>query len=167
MWLHRISQGFSLAVRLLVHAMTVVASLGIAAMMGITCIDVLLRMFNRPLTGAYDLVQIAGAITIASALPYTTAVKGHVAIEYFFLKMGRAGRLVVDSLARSLSIALFVFLALESFQYGKALLRNGNVSSTLQIPLFWVPWVISFSCCVVALVIFHNLLHPGREMIKP
>jgi hypothetical protein len=38
---------------------------------------------------------------------------------------------------------------------------------TLQIPTFWVSYVIAASAGVVVLVILYNLLHPGREMIKP
>ena len=54
------------------------------------------------ITGALDLGKGCGALVIAGALPYTTAVKGHVAIEYFFHKLGRRGRIVVDTLGDEL-----------------------------------------------------------------
>ena len=160
-------EAYSRGVRALVYALAAVSGAGILAMMGVTCVDVVLRVFGRPLTGAFDIVKLAGAVTIASALPYTTAVKGHVAIEYFFHKLSRPWRIVVDTLARSVCIALFGFLAWQSIRYGAALRKSGQVTSTLQFPVFWVPYVIAFSCAVVALVILHNLLHPGKEMIKP
>lgn len=161
------SRFYSKAVLLLVIGLSVVAGLGVLVMMGATCLDVILRTFGRPLTGALDVVKVAGAVTIACALPYTTAVKGHVAVEYFFLKLGRRGRAVVDALARLVGMTLFSVLAWRSALYGISLRQSGQVTATLQIPLFWVPHVIAFSCAVTALVILHNLLHPGREMIKP
>ncbi|MBN2307412.1 MAG: TRAP transporter small permease, partial [Candidatus Hydrogenedentes bacterium] len=99
--------------------------------------------------------------------PYTTAVKGHVAIEYFFLKLSRRGRIIVDTVCRSIGIVLFSFLTWKSVHYGSALKASGQVTPTLQVPVFWVPYVIALSCGVVVLVILHNLLHPGKEMIKP
>lgn len=153
--------------RAIVVALAAVAGLCIIAMMLVTCLDVVLRLFRLTLTGAYDIVRIAGALTIACALPYTTAVKGHVAIEYFFLKLSRRGRIVVDTVARALGMGLFTLLAWQSAEYGAALKRSGQVTLTLQLPLFWVPYVIAFSCGVVVLVIFYNMLHPGKEMIKP
>ena len=161
------SIAYSTAVRVLVRALTVGAGVGVVTMMLTICTDVVLRAFGSPLTGTVDIVRLAGAITIACALPYTSAVKGHVAIEYFFLKLSRRGRVVVDTFARLLSMALFACLSWESVQHGIALRRNGEVTATLQIPVFWIAHVIAFSCAVVILVTFHNMLHPGREMIKP
>lgn len=165
--LRRAFQFYATGVRWLTMALSFFAGAGILFMVGIICVDVVLRKFGSPLKGTFDLVRIAGALTLACALPYTTAVKGHVAIEYFFLKLNRPGRVMVDSIARLIVIALFLFLAWESFVYGRMLLRSGTVTSTLQLPFYWVSYVISFCCLVVVLVKIHNLLNPGREMIKP
>ena len=132
-----------------------------------SALEVVLRRFGITFPGTYDLVQVAGAIAVACALPYTTAVKGHVAIEYFFHKLGRRGRIVVDSFARLCGIAFFSLAAWKCVGYGFELKRNGQLSMTLEIPLFWIPWLIGFSCGVVVLVKFYHLFHPGKEMIKP
>jgi TRAP-type C4-dicarboxylate transport system permease small subunit len=150
-----------------VYALAAVAAVSIMVMMMITCVDVLLRVFNRPIKGAYDLVQIAMIITITGALPYATAVKGHVAIEVFYHKLSRTGRIIMDTFIRLLAMALFVLLGIKSLTYGQHLKATGQVTMTLGIPLFWVPCLITFSSFVVVLVIFYNLLNPGKEMIKP
>ncbi len=167
--LKAVEAAYNRALRTLVLVLAVISGLCVLTIMLVTCADVILRLkwVNRPFVGAYDLVKIAGALTLATALPYTTAVKGHVAIEYFFHKLNRRGRLVVDSVIRSLGMALFVFLAWRSVLYGLDFQRTGQVSQTLQLPVFWVPYVIGFCCAIVVLVIAYNLLHPGREMIKP
>ena len=153
--------------RTVVLALALVSGLGLLVMMSVTCVDVILREFKRPLVGTYDIVKVACAITMACALPYTTAVKGHVAVEYVFHKLSFRGRVVVDTIVRLGSMALFGVLSYQSVLYGQALRRTGQVTATLQLPVFWVPYVIAFSCMVVILVILLNLLHPGREMIKP
>ncbi len=104
---------YARTVRLLVYALVAVAALGICAMMAVTCFQVILRMFDKSLTGVVDIVKIAGAVTMAGSLPYTTACKGHVAIEYFFQKLGRRSRAIVDAFTRICMLVLFAFLTFE------------------------------------------------------
>ncbi|MFW6146428.1 MAG: TRAP transporter small permease [Planctomycetota bacterium] len=155
-------------VRRLALVFAAVAAVGVVAMMAVTCTEVASRrLANHSLVGAVDLVSIAMVFTIAGALPYTTAVKGHVAVEYFFRKLPPLGRIIVDTLTRVVGIALFAVLWYRCMAYGVELRRAGEVMPTLDIPVFWLMWVIGASCGLVALVILYNLFHPGREMIKP
>jgi TRAP-type C4-dicarboxylate transport system permease small subunit len=150
-----------------VVALAYVACASLMMMVLVTSAEVVLRIFRHSLTGAYEIVRIAAAITIAAALPYTTAIKGHVAIEYFFHKLGRRGRGVVDALMRLAGMALFGLLAWGCVDYGNSLRSKGEVSPTLQLPIFWVPYVLALSCVLVVLIKIYHLTHPGKPMIKP
>jgi hypothetical protein len=57
-------------------------------------------------------------------------------------------------------------LAIQSVKYGKELSDRGEVTLTLQIPVFWILYVISISCMLVALIIFYNLLHPEKVIVE-
>ncbi|MCD6364866.1 MAG: TRAP transporter small permease [Planctomycetes bacterium] len=153
-------------IRWLVLVLGFVAALSLITMVTVTCLDVILRAFGRPLVGALDIVKIAGALAIATGLPYTTAVKGHVAIEYFFLKLPRRWRILVTTICRLLIMALFGVLSWSSARYGADLKRYGQVTATLDVPLFWVSYVIAASCGVVVLVMLCSLLRPDKEMIR-
>lgn len=148
------------------RGMTAISCAGLAAMILIICGDVTLRIVGHPVKGAYDIVRIAGALTIACSLPVTTAMKGHVAIEYFFQKLNRTGRIAVDSLMRLIMIAVFLFAACECVGYGIRFLRNSEVTSTIELPVFWVPWVMAAAFGVTALVVVFHLVYPGRELVK-
>ena len=150
----------------LVLASGALAGVGVLAMIAVTCLDVVLRQFGHPLVGAYDLVRIAGGLTLACALPATTAVKGHVAIEFFFHKLHRRGRIVVDSMMRLLQCGAFLVAARECARHGQKLLRSGEVTPTLQWPTFWVLWVLAGACVLTALVTLFHLVQPGRELIR-
>jgi TRAP-type C4-dicarboxylate transport system permease small subunit len=144
-----------------------VAGLAVALMTVVTCVDVVGRRFGHPLTGAYDFVEILGAITIAGALPYTTACKGHVAIELFLQKLPRRGRAVLDAFVRIVSILMFAFLTWRFIQYGAELKASGQVTLTLRWPIFWLPYWIAFCSGVMILVILYQLVRPGKELMKP
>ena len=163
----RIYAAYTAAVRWAVLLLAGLAGTAVCIMMLITCADVVLRGFGAPLSGALDIVTIAGSVAIGCALPYTTAVKGHVSIEYFFHKLSRKGRIVVDTFSRLIGITLFVFLTQQFVRYGASLRASGLVSPTLQAPLFWMPYLLAVCCGLVSLVILHNMIHPSRKIIEP
>ncbi len=155
------------ALRRLVRLTAGLSGLGLLTMMTVTCVDVVMRKLGHPFPGAYDLAKVAAGVTIACALPYTTAIKGHVAVEYFYHKLGRRGRVVADTLIRLGIMALFILFTWQLIAYGTKLRSSGEVSMTLQLPVFWVPYVMAFSCGQVVLVTLWHLLHPGKPLIKP
>ena len=165
-WLKGVS-GYYAALRGLVLGLAILSGLAVLGMMTLICADVLARAFGHPVAGSYDLVQMLGLLTIACALPYTTAVKGHVAVEYFFNKLPRIGRTFIDSVMRLLMIAFFGALTVQCVRYGYRLQVSGEVSATLQWPVCWMPVVLAFGCAASALVVLHNLFHPGKVMINP
>ncbi len=144
-----------------------IAGLSLLTMMLVTCVDVVLRKFGHPLPGSYDIVKMAAGVTIACALPYTTAIKGHVAVEFFYHRLGRCSRVVADTFIRLPIMALFSLFTWELVMYGAKLKSSGEVSMTLQLPVFWVPYLMAFACGQVVLVTFYHLLHPGKALIKP
>ena len=165
--LRRAIEVYGQGVRVLVHGLTVLAGLGILGMVGVTCVDVVFRILGRPFSGTMDVVKLLSAVTIACGLPYTTACKGHVAIEFFFQKLSVRWRIVVDTLARLAAMALFALLAWGSLRYGSELRSTGTVTATIQLPVFWVLYVIAVCCVAVMLIKIYHILSPGRSLMKP
>lgn len=151
----------------LIHALAVVGSLAVAAMAIVTVADIIGRQFGFAVKGAYDLVRVLGAVAMMCALPLTKAVKGHIAIEYFFQKLERRGRAIVDTVMRLFLVALFAVLSGQFLHKGFLLRNSGEVTPTLHMPVFWVPWLGAFACLVTLGVTLWHLLHPGRTMMRP
>ncbi len=154
-------------IRKLILLFAVISGVSVMVMIGVTVADVVLRIFNIGIIGAYDIVRVAGVVAIACGLPYVTAVKGHIAIEFFYQNLNRAGRIAVDTLFRLSSLTLFGLLVYKNIDYGLSLYSSGEVTPTLQIPVFWIPLLIAFNLVLVLLTIFYHLVKPGKEMIKP
>lgn len=164
----KIDRGFARVLRACVLGLAVLSGASVVLMMLTTCSDIFLRALGHPLQGSYDIVSLLGALAISFALPYTTAVKGHVAVEYFFQRLpGRRLKIVVDSIIRLLVMVLFIVMAIANIGYGGRLAASGLVTPTLQLPVFWVPYMLALACAMVSLVVLYNLLHPGKAMIEP
>lgn len=155
------------SLRWLTHAMAAVGGLAVAGLVVVTVADVVGRQFGWPVKGAYDLVRVLGAIAMGCALPLTKAVKGHIAIEYFFQKLGPRGRAATDAAMRLVLLALFGLLAWQFVRQGWNFLESGEGTATLRMPMFWVPWLVALACLVTAGVTLWHLLHPGRSMVRP
>ena len=160
-------ESFFGAVRGIIVALALLAGVAILGMMGVTMVDVVLRLFRTGMVGAYDIVRICGVVAISCALPYVTAVKGHIAIEFFYQNFARAGRVVLDSVFRVLALALFGFLVYRNVHYGLSLHASGTMMPTLRVPVFWMPLLVSFNAVLICIVIAYHLVHPGEEMIRP
>lgn len=144
-----------------------VAGLAVAVMIAVTSVDVVGRWFGRPLTGAYDIVELLGGIAITGALPYTTACKGHVAIDFLIHKLPSRASRAVDILTHLVIISMFAFLTWRFVQYGMELKASGQVTLTLRWPIFWMPYWMALCSAVMLLVLVFELVRPGKELIKP
>ena len=153
--------------RWLTHAMAAAGGCAVIGIVLVTAADVVGRQIGLPVKGAYDLVRMLGAIAMACALPLTKAVKGHIAIEFFFQKMGSRGRAATDTLMRLVLLALFGLMTCQFVRQGWIFLESGEVTTTLHLPMFWVPWLAALACLVTAGVTLWHLLHPGRPMVRP
>ncbi|OPZ30364.1 MAG: Tripartite ATP-independent periplasmic transporter [Lentisphaerae bacterium ADurb.BinA184] len=155
-------------IRWLVLGWGVLAGAAVVGMIAVTVVDVVMRsLFRHPLTGAYDLVKVQGLLAIACGLPYTTAVKGHIAVEFVFQKLSRRSRVVVDTLCRLAGIALWLVMAWQMVVYAESARRSGEVTLTLQLPVYPIIYAMAVSCVLVVPVKLYHLFHPGKAMIKP
>ena len=151
----------------LCSALAAVAGLAMLAFLTLTLADIIGRKLGTPIRGAVDVVQLLACLCASAALPYVTAVKGHIAVEYFFQRFSRPARIFWDTINRLLVITLFMYLSWSCFQHGARLYATHAVGLSLNIPIFWVLHIMGISFCLAILVVIFNLTHPGREMIRP
>jgi len=158
---------YELIVRRIVWVLAAVSGICLLLLVAVTCVDIVLRRFDLALPGAVDLAQILGCLCVTMALPYTTAVKGHIAVEFFFRRLPRRWQFVFDICTRVLGIALFAILAWQSFVYGLELKQMHKMTMTLNIPWFWVLWSMGGAFVLVILVKLFHLTHHRKELIRP
>ncbi len=150
--------------RLLADLMNYLAAICVMAMMLLTCADVLLRLFKRPILGTYELVGLFGALTIALAIPATTLNKGHVAVDFLVDKLPPSARKTCSIITTLLSISLFALIAWQSFLYAEILRSTGEVTLSLQMPFYPIVYTISAAALMVCFVLFSDLFPPRRKV---
>jgi TRAP-type C4-dicarboxylate transport system permease small subunit len=123
----------------------------LTAMMLITVADVSSRaLFNAPITGAYDLVQLFLVGTVFLSIPDVFLRQENIAIDFVD---HIAGRTAVDLLKVFANLAGLVFLAVLSWRMiAPALdsMRFHETSPDLSIPMI-VHWSLMIAGIVLAL----------------
>ncbi|MES0882623.1 TRAP transporter small permease [Roseibium sp. SCP14] len=127
----------------------------LAAMIGLTCVDVVARyLFNSPVSGAYELTQLLLASLIFLALPLTTAAGEHIEVELLDgLKSVLLKRLGTIA-AGVTTVAVFAIVSLELMEHAEKLQRREQVTDSLSIPLYLIGWLgaASFAISAVAAI---------------
>ena len=129
------------------------AGAAVFAMMLLTCADVVLRFFRRPIPGTYELVAQLGGIAVAFAMAHTTAVKGHVAVSIVVSRFSARIQSIIDGVTALLGLGVFALASYKLFLMGREYQLSNHVSATLQLPLYTIVYSIAGALAVVCLVL--------------
>jgi TRAP-type C4-dicarboxylate transport system permease small subunit len=140
-----------------------VACLAVVVMMLLSCADVALRLFGIPIPGTYEMVGFLGAVIVAFALAYTSLQKGHVAVEVIFEKLPLKVQCFISSAGDLIGAALFGLIAWQSLLYGADLRHSGEVSLTLQMPIYPFVYGTAIGSGLLALVLIIDAIRSFRR----
>lgn len=144
-----------------------IAIIGFLGMMLSTVIDVVgAKAFKWPLPVGTEAVYLFQVIAIAGAIAFAQIDGRHIRVELFVDRLPGRARAIVKSLAALLSLALFVILLWESYDYGQALRLAKDVTATSKIPLFPFAFWLTLSFIPVCLVLLGELLNSIRGVFK-
>ena len=136
-----------------------VAGAAIIIMMMLTCADVVLRFFRRPIPGTYELVCFLGAVAVAFAMAYTTIEKGHVSVSFVVELFPQKIQDIIACLTTSFGLCLFVFVTWQSMVYANDLRLSNEVSLTLELPFYPFVYGIGLSAAIVCLILLCDLMN--------
>lgn len=130
-----------------------VAAGAVVAMMCLTCADVILRIFRHPIPGTYEIVGLLGSVVIAFSIGYTSVEKGHIAVEFLVQKLPSRFQIYIDAFNDLFSTCLFGLITWQSIAYASDLKQSGEVSLTIQMPIYPFVYGIALGCGLLCLVL--------------
>jgi TRAP-type C4-dicarboxylate transport system permease small subunit len=122
-------------------------------MMFLTVADVLLRASGHPILGTYEMVALSLAIVIGFTIPKVSLDRGHVYMDILLNKLPKKNKAIINTFTRILCIVLFVIVGYNLFLIGNEFHTSGEVSSTLKIPFFPLPYFVGV-CCFIECFVF-------------
>lgn len=152
-WIHQSSRSFS-----------AVASFVIIIMVLLTCADIVLRLLGRPILGTYEIIGFLGSIVVSFSLAYTSIEKGHVSVELLVERLPERLQFFIDGIGSLISGTLFGLVAWQSFIYALEMKQSGEVSMTLQMPVYPFLLGIAAGCAMLFAVLVLDMLRSFRRV---
>ena len=119
-----------------------VAALFLAAMVLLTVADVVLRaLFNYPLRGMLELIELGLACAVFLGLPAVFLRRGHLVVDVIDQVAPPSLVRVLDLAGAVVSFGVLAVMAWQMLPVARAMYEFGDVTSDLSIPkiYFWIP----------------------------
>lgn len=113
-------------------------------------------VFDTPIKGDIELVQIGCSLAIASFLPYAQMKKAHVIVDFFTLKAPKVVRQYLDIFAAILLGVVALILMWRSYFGGVAAYKNGTTTMILGMPEWWSHLTIAPGFFLLSLTAFYS-----------
>lgn len=120
------------------------AGVALVGMMALTMADVILRgLFNTPIRGSFEIIELLLAWTFFVALPATFLLDDHIVVDLIDGMMPKAVP-ALKRLGEIVAIAVIALMAWQGWTSAKDTLLFNDVTPDLEIPriLYWVPVLI-------------------------
>jgi len=135
----------------------IIGCVAIVAMMTLTVFDVVGRFFKYPIFGAIEIIGFLAAIIVATALPYTHKVEGHVGVEILVRLLPPKMQVGLKIITQALTLFLFSLITWQMFLYAMELDKTGEVSMNLQFPIHYLVYLIACGLLVFSVTIIETI----------
>lgn len=143
-----------------------VSCAAIVLMMALTTLDVVLRFFRHPIPGTYEIVGLLGAIAVSFSLAYTSIERGHIAVEVLVRHFSRKSQTLITAVNALIATVLFGIIAWQCARYAIELMQKGEVSLTVQIPVYPFAFGVAVGCALLCPVLLVEFLRSLRAYLS-
>jgi TRAP-type C4-dicarboxylate transport system permease small subunit len=152
--------------RALQRAATGVALLGGLVLFALTLLTVISvvgrAVFNAPIPGDFELVELGMAVAIFAFLPYCQIVRGNVIVDLFTSRASTRTKALLDGVGNLLYTAIAALLTWRVALGGIEIRSYRETTMVLQVPVWWgyVPAVafLTFLTIVCAYTVWRSVL---------
>ncbi|GAB6146084.1 TRAP transporter small permease [Desulfocicer niacini] len=147
--------------------MIAICSTVLAMMMFLTALDVGLRyLFNRPLAGAFELVEYMMAIIVPFSIVYCAYEKAHVSVELILERFPLGVQRFFDLFTTAVSIIFVSLIAWQNFLYIGECYVSEMTSAVLLIPAYPFAVPLAIGILTFALILLLHLSQALSEDLK-
>jgi TRAP-type C4-dicarboxylate transport system permease small subunit len=137
--------------------MQVVAGTALTFIMLLTGTDVALRIFGHPIIGTYEMVGLGGALVLGFALPMTSWLRGHIFVDFVYIKCPKKVQQVVNVATRIICIAVYLLIGWNLLLMGIELHVSGELTITRHVPFYPIAYALGLCCFAECLVLICDI----------
>jgi TRAP-type C4-dicarboxylate transport system permease small subunit len=150
--------GWSALERKLCRFLLLISGLTLAFMLLFTILDVIMRAFGRPIVGDYEVISFLGAVVIGFAIPYTSLLKAHVAVDFLIEKLPKTAGEAMQVATRILGMALFLWMSWNFIVMSLDLIKSKEVTPVFRLPYYPISFGLAFTCIVQCMPLLSQIM---------
>jgi len=135
-----------------------IGAVALTFMMCLTVVDVLGRAGGHPVIGTYEVVSLSLTLVIGLGIPRVSIDRAHVQMEFLLERLSPRSQAIMNTFTRVLCIFLFLFAGYHLFGLGNELRMSGDVTPTIRLPYYPLPYMIGFCCFLECFVFLHDIV---------
>jgi len=135
-----------------------IAGCFLALMIFLTCANIFLRIFWKPIIGTFELMGYFGAVLTAFALGYTQIKRGHIAVDIVVLGFSKKTQRFLSGINYFICMIFFAIVTWQITKYATTLMKTGEITETLRIIYYPFTYGVALGCAALSLVFFTDLL---------
>jgi|LSQX01.2.fsa_nt_gb TRAP-type C4-dicarboxylate transport system permease small subunit len=157
---------FEKTVIVISKALDKISAAGVFAMMLLVVYNVISRaLFSRPLLGTIEYVGFLFTIIIGLSLANCALRGGHISLGILVEKFPSRLRNVFEAITNTISMVLMFYTSWYLLEYAFRMIRNGQVSSTAQTPIYPFIIIVAFGFLVMGLVMILRIINTVKKGI--
>lgn len=136
-------------------------------MMLLVTTDVILRyLFNQPILGTLEVVEVMLVVIIFFILAQTMVKGKHVAAEVFVSRLEERGQVFLGAVNHFICLGLCVLMSWQLGAQAVNVLAHGDVTENLDIPIFPFIFVAAFGSAILCGILLKGFVNLLAQMIR-
>ncbi len=137
----------------------------IVAAMALMIVNIIARIFGRPIDGVYEWVGFMIALASGFSLAYCGLQNGHISIDLLINRFSRKTRIVIDTITNFLVLLFLLLIFYQLLLYAYSYWESGQVSPTTLTPIYPIIFGVALGILVFSLVIAVKLVQCFRKEV--
>ncbi len=138
--------------------MQTIAATCLTFMILLTTLDIVGRIFGKPIPGAVEIISICGGLVLGFTVPISFWMKSHISVDLVLNWFPGTVKNVFNIVTRCIGIGLCLLISWNSIKIGTGFWKGAEVSGTLQLPLYPVAYALGTCFLVLSIVFFCDIL---------
>ena len=136
-------------------------------MMAVTVTDVVGRtLFNRPLYGAFEMIELSMVAIVFAALPFVTWTRSHLSVTVVYGAFPPRVQSIMTGISELVFASVCLLLAWRAWLYGQRLFSARETTLELAIPRGYIPSgvavVLTLTACLFVLLALRSFARGER-----
>ena len=132
----------------------------LTAMMLLTATDVCLRyVFNRPITGSFELVELMMALIVPFSIVFCASENSHVNVDIILEHFSTGLRSFFTLISNFISLLLFVLITWQTIIYITEEYESGLTTAVLYIPVYPFIGALAAAFAILSLLLLAEIIN--------